>query len=87
MWENKKIIKWIYSTFQEIEEHFVKFENAVKLNDIRRINYYVKEIENKFFTTLDGKIKEIRKSHEIHSQYLVYKQQRNDIKKKSVPLN
>lgn len=85
MWENKKMIKWVYSLFQEIEDHFRKFQNACDANDLRRVDYYIKEIESKFFTTLDRKMKDIRKTHEIQTQYLLYKQQRYDIKKKNLP--
>lgn len=63
MAKNQKHYKSINSLMWKIEEHFIKIENSIKLNDIWQYDYYLKEINN-FFKDLDNKFDQINPNQE-----------------------
>ena len=80
MWENKKNKKSIESILLNIEEHFIKIQNAILAQDSWLTIYYIKEIEKHFFQRIEKLSKITKLSDAQNNQFLSFQQKLDEIK-------
>ncbi len=75
----KRIEKGIESIKKQIEEHFSKFENDIKENNIDRGKYHIKEIDKSLLKALEMKIKIL--GIEDDNSVLIYRERLETLRK------
>ena len=80
MWKENRVKKWILSFIKKIDEHFIKYEIALKEWNEWRIAYYNREIEFWFFGNIDKAVSQINIDTEIAAIILDRKKKRHEIK-------
>lgn len=73
------------SYLKNIDEHFVKFDEAYDRHDYGLVRHYIKEIDYAFFGNITKSVQWIRLPEDLQHAILLRQQQRHE--RKNLPLN
>ena len=85
MGKEKRVLKWIQSYLERIDEHFDKFDDAYQKGDKWLLKHYIKEIDFSFFGNIQKVSSKLRISSQLEQHILDRKKKRDE--RKNLPLN